>query len=412
MARMRLDSGLAFLTLWSVGLSMALGCGPHPDQVTQVAAPACAGAPPAPWLQPTAPFQTRLARDPRGGLVMLGNADPGATIGKVDDEGRLLWSAPIEGRSRAVAAAPGDGFLAATAVSGPPSDPAVRYQGSPRQQANVTKVDGNGQLAWQTVVSDGAGDLMAEFVGVTPEGDVIVSGLFHPDFTPSDFPNPPSREGGFLAKISPDGQVRWERHFEPGASRGFVIDASGRPAVIVWTSYALSIDDVMLEPTHDPWSGFLVSFDPEGRAVEARDVTVDGQQRFDRAVVDDQGRLYVAGFIGHDGGSYTSELVLNAFGASGPPLWDRRFSMNDQNEDARVAIDECGDVLLVGNGPGAGVGFLAVRLGRDGDVKARLTVSPAAGARVDEVAPAPGGIFVTGASDPNLQSGFVARAGL
>jgi hypothetical protein len=70
------------------------------------------------------------------------------------------------------------------------------------------------------------------------------------------------------------------------------------------------------------------------------------------------------------------------------------------------------DVLLVGNGlvePGRGI--LAARMSRNGEVKAQLVVPVSLADYVVGVAPAPGGIFFTGARDNN-QTLLLARLGL
>jgi hypothetical protein len=143
-----------------------------------------------------------------------------------------------------------------------------------------------------------------------------------------------------------------------------------------------------------------------------RTIDLEHEQRFDRVVFDKQGRFYVAGSVDHDGVQFTSELFVSAFETSGTHLWTQRFSLTDQNEGSRIAVDDCGDVLLVGNGLGTIAGFLAARVSRDGVVKARLTVPLTGGGVADDVAPAPGGVFVTGASGESHQNGFLSPVAL
>jgi len=304
--------------------------------------------------------------------------------------------------------------VALTNVAGTePVSPDVRFGGQPRMQGKVTRWDARGTLIWECGVADSAGDLLGSFVSAGAEGDVVVGGSFAPDRPPSAFPNPPFIEGGFLARISSSGQQLWERHLvNPGAVRGFVQDLRGRIGVIFWLQEAAAVDDVMLIPKGLGRSGFLVWFDDVGRAEEAFDVTEDPDQRFSNVGRDDQGRLYVTGVVDHDGQTYTGELFVSAFSPTGDRLWARRFNPGRQVDDARLVVDECDDILLVGGGnPDPGRGSLATRMDRGGGVKAQLVVPVSLAGYVSGVAPAPGGLFLAGARDNN-QTFTIARVGL
>jgi|GEM_PF-5442964 len=294
-----------------------------------------------------------------------------------------------------------------------PVDPQVRWDGQPRTQGTVTRWDARGNMLWQSTILDSAGDLRGSFVSAGVDGDVVIGGSFFPDMPPSAFPNPPFIEGGFLARLSSSGQKLWERHFvDPEAVRGFVQDLRGRTGVIFWLPQAAVVDGLVLQPKGLGMSGFLVWFDAAGRAAEAFDITEDPEQRFSGVVHDGQGRLYVTGYVGHDGSSYTSEFFVSAFGATGDRLWARRFNLGDQVDDSSLAVDECGDVLLVGNGRlGTDLGILAARMTRDGEVKAQRVVPLSVADYFAAVAPAPGGIFLTGSRD-NQQTFSLARLGL
>jgi outer membrane protein assembly factor BamB len=346
-------------------------------------------------------------------VVLTGSGS--STLTKLNDLGASLWTATVDGNPGAVFVAPRGDTLAMANVAGTePVDPQIRFGAQPRRQGNVTRWDARGKLLWLTTISDGAGDLSASFVSAGIDGDVVVAGSFRPDMPPSAFPNPPFIEGGFLARLSSSGQQLWERHFvNPGSVRGFVQDLRGRTGVIFWLQEAAVIDGLMLQPKGLGWSGFLVWFDAAGRAGEAFDVTEDPGQRFSAVVRDDEGRLYVTGFVGREalGSSYTSEFFVSAFGATGDRLWNKRFNLGDQVDDSNLAIDECGDVLLVGNSMGTSRGILAARMTRDGEVKAQTVVPVSLADYVGGVAPAPGGIFFTGARDNN-QTLLLARLDL
>ena len=346
-------------------------------------------------------------------MVMLTGIDS-SSLTRLDDLGESRWIATLDGNPGAVSMVPGGDTLAVANAAGPePVDPQIRKDGQPRRQGTVTRWDAGGTMLWRSTVSDGSGDLIASFVSAGIDGDVVVGGSFMPDTPPSAFPNPPFIDGGFLARLSSSGELLWERHFvDPGAVRGFVQDLRGRTGVIFWLQQAAVIDSVMLQPKVLGYSGFLVWFDAAGRAAEAFDITEDPEQRFSGVVRDGQGRLYVTGFVAHDGVSYTSEFFVSAFGATGDRLWAHRFDLGSQVGDSSLAVDECGDVLLVGNGHvETGRGILAARMSHDGEVKAQIVVPVSLADYVAGVAPAPGGIFFTGARDNN-QTLILARLGL
>jgi len=373
---------------------------------------ACAGSQSSTWQKPISSRRGSVARYPGGGLAAL-SGESASSLTKLDDFGVSVWTATVEGSAASVSVVPGGDTLAMTLVPGTESvDPEVRSGGRPRLQANVTRWDADGKRLWQSAILDGAGDLIGSFISAGLDGDVVVGGTFVPDLPPSAFPNPPFIEGGFVARLSPSGQMLWERHFlDPGAVRGFVQDLGGRTGVTFALQEEAVIDDLMLKPKGISRSGFLVWFDSTGRAVEAFDITEDPEQGFSAVVRDDEGRFYVTGYVAHDGPSYTSEFFVSAFDATGGRLWARRFNPGRQADDSRLAIDECGDVLLVGNGLDTSPGILAARIASNGEEKAQLVLPVAVADYLGAVAPAPGGIFFMGSRD-NQQTSVIARLAL
>ena len=387
-------------------IALANCSGPSADQVGS-AQRACAAAPTATWQQPTASVSRSLARDPTGGLFVLAG-DAQSTLTRLDDAGQTLWIAPVDGSPGAIFAASGD-VLAATGIRGMEAiDPQIRVGGQPRSQALITRLDVRGEMIWTAAVSDAVGDLFPSFVSTGADGDVVVGGRFLPDVPSSEYPNPPFVEGGFVARLSSTGRLLWERHFvNPGRVRGFVQDSHRRVGVIFWLDQAAAIDDVRMQPKDPGYAGFLVWFDETGAAVGAYDVTEDPSQRFTGVVRAADGRFYVTGFVIRDGPAYTSMFFITGFSSAGERLWTRRLSLGPQNDDGNVTVDECGDVLFIGNGSG----IIAARMTRDGEIKTQLVVPTSLADYVVNLAPAPGGIFLVGARD-NHQTCIVARLGL
>lgn len=380
--------------------------GPSADQVGS-GQRACAAAPTATWQQPTGSLSSSLARDPAGGLFVLAG-DTESTVTRLDDTGQTVWTATVEGNPGGIFTASG-AVLAATGIRGMEAvDPEVRVGGQPRSQARITRLDLRGQMIWTAAVADAVGDLFPSFVSTVADGDVVVGGRFVPDVPSSEFPNPPYVEGGFVARLSSTGQLLWERHLvNPGRVRGFVQDIHGRTGVILWLDQVAVIDDVRMQPKDPGYAGFLVWFDETGAAVGAYDVTEDPSQRFTGVARAADGHFYVTGFVTRDGPSYTSTFFITGFSSAGERLWTQRLSLGPQNEDGSVTVDECGDVLFVGNGSG----IIAARMTRDGEIKTQTVVPTSLADFVVNLAPAPGGIFFVGARD-NQQTRIVARLGL
>jgi hypothetical protein len=375
--------------------------------------PACAGNPSETWQQPISSLSAGIARDPEGGLVTSTGTDA-PTLMKLDDSGAPRWTVPIDGSAGALSLVPGGDILAMANAAGTDAvDPEVRLGGRPRNQCNVTRWDAQGTMLWQSAIAEGTGDLLGRFVSADSAGDVVVAGSFVPDLPPSALPNPPFIAGGFLARLSSSGAKRWERLFvDPGAVRGFVQDLRGRTGIIFELGRATVIDGLMLQPQGPGLSGFVVWFDAEGRADEVFDVTEDPQQSFSGVVRDGEGHLYVTGTILHDVNLVTTEVFVSAFSATGDRLWTRRFSLGNQVDAPSLAVDECGDVLLLANGTvERGSGVLAARMTGDGEIKAQLVVPVSLTDYVASFAPAPGGIFMIGSRD-NQQTRLLARLAL
>ena len=258
-----------------------------------------------------------------------------------------------------------------------------------------------------------------DFVEEAPGGGVVIAGDFLFDSAPT-FANPPLLEGFFEARLSSSGQLLWIRHLgNPGTARGFVVDRSGRLGALVSVDGAMTIDGLVLNPVRFDPSGFLVWFEADGRATgaigvtETLDHTNNGGQDFDGVMTDTEGRIYVFGSMGHESATYTLELFITGFDPSGTRLWTQRLNQTGQVRDALAAIDSCGDILLTGDiGAGYGNGYMAIRLTRDGVIKMQQHISASIGIRPNAIGPAPGGIFVAGATGDNFQEGFLARIGL
>jgi hypothetical protein len=173
-----------------------------------------------------------------------------------------------------------------------------------------------------------------------------------------------------------------------------------------------TLDALTLGAPTSPYASDVVWLDGDGHAAEAIDVTQDSDERLDGVSIDPDGRLYVHGWILKSALGYPTTITLEvaAVAPSGEHLWARQFHLGDGNGDTAATLDACGDVLFVGNGDGTS--FLAARISRDGDVKAQMTVPLPDSGWAGNVAAAPGGMYVSGATGMSYQNGFLSRLGL
>jgi hypothetical protein len=349
-------------------------------------------------------------------VTVQGGQAPSALLESVDDLGRVRWTVATDGAPGGLATSGNGDILIASFVAGTmPTDPAVRIDGTPRSLAIVKRLGGDSGTVWTSTISDDAGDLGAEFVGEAPDGTIFVAGSIRYDQPPPRAPNQLADMGFFAAHLTASGQVVWEHHWDhddASRARGYVIDAAGRLGILVWITGMKTLDDLTLGSPASPYEGDLVWFGTDGRATQAVDVTEDSDERFDGVSLDAEGRLYVHGWVLESslGSANTIELVLNAVAPSGEHLWAQRFHLSDGNGDTQTAIDACGDVLFVGNGDGSR--FLAARISRDGEVKSQVMVPLPDNGWAHNVAAAPGGMYVSGATGVSFQNGFLSRLDL
>jgi hypothetical protein len=352
--------------------------------------------------------------DREGNLLFL-HSDGGtsAILENRDRLGQPRWTTRFDGWPGGLTTTLNGDVLAAASIQGTmPTDPTVRMGGTPRHLSSVTRADQMGKVIWSSSVGDDTGDLGNNFVAEAPNGDILLAGQIAYDVPPQSLGPRSTPAGFFTARFTSSGQLLWEHNWdrdETNLARGYVVDASGRLGVLVWVQSPVTIDGVTFTAA-DYYKGYVVWFESDGHAKTAVDVTEDSQERFDGVITDETGGLYVFGWIpGPNPGVFTSELVVAALSPAGEHLWAQRFSVTDQSDDGVGLLEPCGDILFAGNGEGPNRGFLAVRLGRDGTVRSQINPFVAVGGWVGSVAPAPGGLFASGTTGPNLQRPFVAR---
>ena len=165
-------------------------------------------------------------------------------------------------------------------------------------------------------------------------------------------------EDAYLRKYDPDGNEVWTRQFgTKGTDHVTSITADGNGHIYV------------VGPTSgtfpgQTWAGeydaYLSKFDDNGNALWTRQF---GAEETDTAVdvtTDSEGRVYTVGFFrialpGQRVGVVQNALV-HSFDGEGNQLWSREFGTVDEDFATNVAVDQAGDIYVVGRTDGAFAG--------------------------------------------------------
>ena len=187
-------------------------------------------------------------------------------------------------------------------------------QGSHPSLDYVTvRYDSNGKALWaRRLDGPGHGDDKPAAIGLTPEGDIIVTG--------ESFGGEASGKDILTVRYSPDGQILWQKRY----------DGSG-------------LSDSPTAMAIDPKTGFVITGISVGKDSGSDILTIkyqgDGEVAWfnkyngqandlDRPVsvgVDPVGNVYVAGYS-WGGKASGFDYVLLKYASDGKPIWERRYN--------------------------------------------------------------------------------------
>jgi hypothetical protein len=197
----------------------------------------------------------------------------------------------------------------------------------------VQKLDPTGALEWVTRLGP-VGAETAGGVALAADGDVLVTGLA---------PGPGS--GGlaagdevFLARVGPDGTVRWVRQYEspyfPSVS-GAAVDAAGN-VYVAGTSYK--------------WTPLLAKFDADGDEIWwTADYGAVGGYITNGIAVDPYGDVVLAG--GYWDG-WRAQAFVAKFDGDGVNRWMQVFAPDEGASASGVAVDDTGYASVAGTAAG------------------------------------------------------------
>jgi hypothetical protein len=288
---------------------------------------------------------------------------------------------------------------------------------------------GKGKPVWAIRLGGTAAE-SGRSVAVDAQGSLYLTGLFRDtvDFG-AGARFTARRADGFLARLGPDGAVRWARQLggpNDDIADGLAVDGQGNAVVAGSFSETLSVGDGTLESQGSD-DMFVAVFDPEGRRRWAKrlgGVDVDGAEG---VAVDRRGAVAVigvyAGYVdlggGHElVGTSQSDILLVVLEPDGRVRWAKGWASAGPDEGRAVGFDAAGNLYALvefsqsvdfGGGPLDSVGNRDLGLIKL-DPSGRHLWSRRFGSNLDELAvslavdPA-GSVVITGSFDDVLDFG-------
>jgi hypothetical protein len=237
----------------------------------------------------------------------------------------------------------------------------------------VAKWSADGERLWTQQYGSAGHDRIAA-LAVAADGDLVIAGG-----TSGRLAQDASSGGSdaFVARLDPDGAVRWLRQFgSAGLDFASAVAASADGSI-----YVASVEQS--DPNAGQASAVLSRFDGDG-GLQWRDAWGSNPGAEPAAVSERDGVIYVVGsdnmrfdpdFWGAaSGGRLISDAFVRRYDASGQLSWERTFASSDTSADT-VAIDGDGGAVVGGTtfgqlGASANIGAFDVFLRRfaaDGD---------------------------------------------
>jgi len=196
-------------------------------------------------------------------------------------------------------------------------------------------------------------------VAITPEGDIIAVGSFVDTI---DFGIGPIASTGshdmFIAKFDPRGNAIWQRRFGDASSQianAVAIDSTGAIYVTGGMSGAVDFDGTVLTSAGSD-DVFLARFDPDGKAVWARNYGDVSKQVGRRIVITKTNLIVIAGeFAGvlqFDAINHMSvglsDIFLARFDTSGFLSGSRSFGGQSSDLVRGMALDSTDNIYITG----------------------------------------------------------------
>lgn len=215
--------------------------------------------------------------------------------------------------------------------------------GAGSRDAFLRKYGPGGEEVWTRQFGSPESDSAS---GVVVDGNVYLAGE-----TGGALPGQTSagRGDAFLRKYAPGGTELWTRQFgypdSSDAVNSVAVDAEGNVYVAGSTD---SPPEGRIDPADS--TAFLRKYDSAGGEQWSR-LFGETFKFVSSVVVDGVGNVYVAGSTA--GGKVMGDAILRKYDPSGEELWTRQFGSPQHDSGSSVAVNQAGNVYVVGLTQGA-----------------------------------------------------------
>lgn len=286
-------------------------------------------------------------------------------------KGTPLWSKRFgDGSTQAATSIAVDGagnVVVAGYFSGSINFGGNTLQSAGGQDIFVAKLDPNGGHLWSKRFGDAATQ-GASSVAIDSSGHVLLTGYM---FGSADFGGGPLVSTGagmdvFVAKLSPDGNHLWSKHFGDvayQAGSGIAVDGTGNVLVTGNFNGALTFGGNTLQSAGGVASGdvFLAKLDSNGAHVWSKGFGGVADQIGKAVATDATGNVIVvgvtAGVMDFGGGGLLGAGGADVFVAeldpAGDHVWSKMYGDAAEQDVAGLGLDLGGNVLLVGSFAGS-----------------------------------------------------------
>lgn len=249
------------------------------------------------------------------------------------------------------------------------------------------KYAADGTELWSTVFPGGAGAEFGTAIMLDGAGDVIVVGRVASDF-------------GVIKYSASDGSQIWAVQHDAGGTdqpNAATIDSAGN-IFVTGQSWADNQNDYYTAKfNRNGQVQWTQRYNGSGAFLFAHDIA--------RAIaVDADGDVFVTGGSNGSGSASPDYLTFKYNGASGSPIWSKRYTGAGANDEAfDLVLDDSGDVYVTGGSYQSGWKYVTFKYrGADGAELWQATDSPqACNVATDIVLDRAGDVIVTGWSDPD-----------
>lgn len=224
----------------------------------------------------------------------------------------------------------------------------------------VVKLDPAGAPLWGSGFGD-AGYQSATSIAVDANGNTVVVGQFQGSM---DFGNGvalASTNGadGFVASVDPTGVTLWSRRlggFGDQYASSVAVDSQGSIVVVGHFFGAIELTGEPMAST-DGTDLFAAKLAADGSPLWFKTFGGSGDQESPYVAIDDKDDVILtcagAGDMELGGGQLlvsagNYDIFLAKLGTDGSPIWSRRYGDVDSQAPKDVAIDDSGNILLVG----------------------------------------------------------------